>query len=161
MDLTQIRELLTQVQTGARVTTAIGDPVQIGNRVIIPVAEICYGAGGGGGGSSMKAEHQEGCGCHTGNGEASAEAEHNEGCGCHTGTGEASAKAEYQEGCGGGGHGGSGAGAHARIRPLGCWVISPNEERWLPAVDVNRLILVIGGVLMLGILTVRAIARHR
>ena len=120
MDLTQLRELFTQVQTGARVTTAIGEPVQIGNRVIIPVAEIGYGGGGGGGDASANAEHKENCGCGRG----------------------------------------AGGGAGVRIRPLGCWVISPSEERWLPAVDVNRLILVIGGVLALGILTVRAIARH-
>lgn len=114
MDLTQVRELLTQVQTGARVTTAIGEPVPVGHRVVIPVAEIGYGGGGGGG--------------------------------------EASATAEPGAG--------AGIGAGVRIRPLGCWVISPTEERWLPAVDVNRLILVLGGVLMLGLLTVRALARH-
>ncbi len=114
--LSQIRDLLTQVQTGARITTAIGEPVQVGNRVIIPVAEVGYGGGGGGGGGKTP------------------EAE------C--------------EGLGGGG------GVGVRIRPLGCWIISPTEERWLPAVDVNRLILVIGAVLMLGMVTVRAFARR-
>ena len=47
MDIAQIRDLLTQIQQGARVSTAIGEPMQMGDRMIIPVAEISYGGGGG------------------------------------------------------------------------------------------------------------------
>jgi len=118
MELTQIRDLLTQIQTGARVTSAIGEPVQIGDRVVLPVVEVRYG-GGGGGGFGKASEH------------------------------------EKAEGSGGGGGGG------VHIRPLGCWVISSKDERWIPALDINRVILAAGGILTLALLTIRAIARRR
>lgn len=62
MDIGMLRELLSQVQAGARVSTAIGEPVTIGERVIIPVAEIAYGGGGGGGGGKGQPELGEGSG---------------------------------------------------------------------------------------------------
>lgn len=117
MELSHIRDLLTQVQAGARVTTAIGEPIQVGDRIIISVAEVSYGGGGGGGGGH-------------------------------------SAEAEKAEGAGGGG------GVGVNIRPLGCWVISPNDEKWIPALDINRLILVAGAIVTLSLVTIRAITRR-
>lgn len=116
MDFTGIRDLITQMQTGARVSTAIGEPVTVGDRIVVPVAEISYGGGGGGGGG---------------------------------------ADAEKQ-GEGGGGGGGGGV----KIRPLGCWVIGPCDQQWLPAVDVNRALVIFGSVAVLLLLTIRALARH-
>lgn len=118
MDITAIRELLHQVQTGARISTAVGEPVQVGERVVIPVAEVAYGGGGGGGMTPEGADVKE------------------------------------ARGSGGGGGGG------IRIRPLGCWVIGPDEEIWLPAVDVNRLALMVGGIATLFLLTIRALLRR-
>ncbi|HEY3376319.1 MAG TPA: spore germination protein GerW family protein [Armatimonadota bacterium] len=118
MDISQVRDLLNQVQTGARITTAVGEPVTVGERVVIPVAEVAYGGGGGGGGGR-------------------------------------SPQADDLEGSGGGGGGG------VRIRPLGCWVIGPDDERWLPAIDANRLVIMAGTLAMVLLFTVRAIVRHR
>lgn len=118
MDIGQIRDLLTQVQAGARVSTAVGEPVQVGDRVVIPVAEIAYGGGGGGGGGKAP-------------------------------------QVEQAEGSGGGGGGG------VRVRPLGCWVIGPDYEQWLPAIDMNRAIVMAGGIAMLLLLTIRTIIRRR
>ena len=118
MDMTQIHDFLSQVQTDARVSTAIGEPVQMQDRLLIPVAEIAYG-GGGGAGSGKSAEP------------------------------------ETAEGSGGG------VGVGVRIRPLGCWIMDQNGERWLPAIDVNRAILVGGTVLGLLLLTLRTIATRR
>ncbi len=117
MEIGAIRDLLTQVQTGARVSTAVGEPVTVGERVIIPVVEVAYGGGGGGGG----------------------------------GKGEA----ETGEGSGGGGGGG------VRLRPLGAWVIDQDSERWVPALDVNRLVLVAGTLAALLLVTIRIIATRR
>lgn len=63
MELSVIRDLLTRGQASARVTTAIGDPVTVGDRVVIPVAEIIYaGSEGGGGGATAQADSGEGGG---------------------------------------------------------------------------------------------------
>ena len=115
--LSSVRDLLSQVQAGARVTTAIGEPVQIGERLVIPAAEITYCGGGGGGGGKMI------------------------------------------EQAGGEGRGGGG-GAGVRIRPLGCWVIGPQGEYWLPALDVNRAVIIAGSILMLFMLTIKMLVRR-
>ena len=118
MDITQFKDLLGQVQTGAHVTTAIGEAIPVGNRVVIPVVEIAYGGGGGGGGGK-------------------------------------STRNEQMEGAGGGG------GVGVRVRPLGCWVIGPDDERWLPALDINHVILLAGSISMLLLVTIRALIRRR
>ena len=115
MDMVQVRELISQFQVGARVSTAIGEPVTVGERVIIPVAEVAYGGGGGGGGGQLTQDQTAGSG------------------------------------------GGGGGGVH--VRPLGCWVIGPDEELWVPALDVNRIIIVGSAVFSLLLLTIRAIVK--
>jgi len=117
MDIGQLRDLFSQVQAGARVSTAVGDPVQVGERVVIPVAEVAYGGGGGGGSGKVNTEQGEG--------------------------------------------GGGGGGGGMRIRPLGCWVIGPDEEIWVPAVDLSRLIVAGSAVLALLLITIRAIALRK
>lgn len=119
MDICDIRDLFSQIQTGARVSTAIGEPVQMGERMIIPVAEVAYGGGGGGGGGTTPAQETT------------------------------------IEGRGVGGGGG------VRVRPLGCWVIDPAGERWIPAIDVNRAILVGGTIITLAVITLRTIVLNR
>lgn len=112
MDVSQWRDVLTQVQAGARVSTAVGEPIPVGERVVIPVVQIAYGGGGGGG------QRQ---------------------------AGEPS----------------SGGGGGVRIRPLGCWVIGPDSERWVPSLDVNRLTAIAGSIIILLLLTIRALAKCR
>jgi uncharacterized spore protein YtfJ len=68
---------------------------------------------------------------------------------------------------GGGGEGaagegkGSGSGFGMGARPVGAFVIREGELSWRPAVDVNRIIL--GGqvVMVVALLTVRAIVKAR
>jgi uncharacterized spore protein YtfJ len=112
-----IAQLLSQVQNGARVSTAVGDPVQVGDRVVIPVAEVAYGGGGGGGSGKANTEQAEG--------------------------------------------GGGGGGGGVRIRPLGCWVIGPDDELWIPSLDVNRMIMLGGAIFALLLVTIRTIALRR
>ncbi|WP_250556197.1 sporulation protein [Pseudonocardia lacus] len=64
------------------------------------------------------------------------------GAGSGTGPGE--------EGGSGGGFGG---------RPVGAFVLSQGTARWQPAVDVNRLVLVVAAVAVLALLTARRVAR--
>ncbi len=58
------------------------------------------------------------------------------------------------------GHGGGG-GFGVRSRPSGAWVIEDGVVRWMPAVDVNRIVL--GGqiVALAGILALRSIFGKR
>lgn len=118
MELSQLHDLLEQVQAGARVSTAIGEPITVGERVVIPVVEVAYGGGGGGGGASGLA-------------------------------------ADAPAGSGGGGGGG------IRVRPLGCWVIDADSEKWVPAVDTNRLMIMLGSITMLLLVTIRTLAKRR
>jgi uncharacterized spore protein YtfJ len=76
--------------------------------------------------------------------------------------------ARLQGGAGGGtgedpqGQGrGSGSGFGVTARPVGAFIIRDGDLNWRPAVDVNRIIL--GGqvVLVVALLTIRAIIRTR
>jgi uncharacterized spore protein YtfJ len=71
--------------------------------------------------------------------------------------------AKIAGGAGGGGDqnmpqaGGLGFGVMAR--PAGAFVIKGNEVRWQPALDLNRVILMGQVVAIVGLLTVRAVAK--
>jgi uncharacterized spore protein YtfJ len=56
---------------------------------------------------------------------------------------------------------GSGSGFGLSARPVGAYVVRDGELHWRPAVDVNRIVL--GGqlVMVVALLTVRAIVRAR
>jgi uncharacterized spore protein YtfJ len=66
-------------------------------------------------------------------------------------------------GGGGGGHDqqgqeGEGGGFGIRARPSGAFVITDGQVRWRPAVDVNRVIMIIGAI---AVATLLAWARSR
>ena len=56
---------------------------------------------------------------------------------------------------------GSGVGFGATGRPTGAFVVKGDEVSWVPAVDVNRIVLGFQVVLVVFFLTVRAIAKSR
>lgn len=56
---------------------------------------------------------------------------------------------------------GSGAGFGMAARPAGVYVIKEGDVRWLPAVDVNRIVLGAQIVAVVFLLVVRSIARAR
>jgi uncharacterized spore protein YtfJ len=56
---------------------------------------------------------------------------------------------------------GSGGGLGWTGHPCGVVVLRDGEARWLPALDVNRLVSAVAVVLVAGALAVRAIARPR
>lgn len=70
-------------------------------------------------------------------------------------------------GGGGGGEGpdgqgkGEGGGFGISARPSGAYVIKGGEVTWQPAVDVNRVVAVVGAAVIVGFLSVRSIARAR
>jgi uncharacterized spore protein YtfJ len=55
---------------------------------------------------------------------------------------------------------GGGGGMGVRIRPLGCWVIGPKDETWLPAIDINRAIVIVAGLVCMILATVRVLAKR-
>ena len=107
-----VREMLSQVQAGANVATAIGQPITVGERVVIPAVEVAYMGGGGGGRMALE-------------------------------------------------QGGGGGGGAVRVRPLGCWIIGPHGEIWLPALDINRTVIIAGSIATLFLLLLKALARRR
>lgn len=67
-------------------------------------------------------------------------------------------------GGGGGGHDqhdqeGEGGGFGVRGRPSGAYVIKDGNVRWVPAVDVNRVIAVVGVVACVALLTKARLAK--
>jgi uncharacterized spore protein YtfJ len=76
--------------------------------------------------------------------------------------------ARVQGGAGGGsgedpqGQGrGSGSGFGVTARPVGAFIIQGGELSWRPAVDVNRIILGGQAVVIIALLTLRAIVKAR
>ena len=55
----------------------------------------------------------------------------------------------------------AGGGAGMRARPVGAFVIKDGDVSWLPAVDVTRVILGAQIVMVVALLTVRAIVKAR
>jgi uncharacterized spore protein YtfJ len=56
---------------------------------------------------------------------------------------------------------GSGSGFGVTARPVGAYVLREGELSWRPAVDVNRIILGGQAVVIVALLTIRAIIRAR
>jgi uncharacterized spore protein YtfJ len=56
---------------------------------------------------------------------------------------------------------GSGSGFGVTARPVGAYVLREGELSWRPAVDVNRIILGGQAVVIVGLLTIRAIIKAR
>jgi uncharacterized spore protein YtfJ len=71
-------------------------------------------------------------------------------------------------GGGGGGNGedkhgqrGEGAGLGLVARPVGAFVIKDGKVRWQPAIDVNRLVTILGAIAVAGLWTGRGLHRRR
>jgi uncharacterized spore protein YtfJ len=69
-------------------------------------------------------------------------------------------------GGGGGGHDkdgqeGEGGGFGVGARPAGAYVIKDGNVRWMPAVDVNRIVAILGAVIVMFLLTRARIVRVR
>ncbi|MFI7673693.1 spore germination protein GerW family protein [Actinophytocola sp. NPDC049390] len=69
---------------------------------------------------------------------------------------------------GGGGNGrdeqgrqGEGGGLGLTARPVGAYVIADGVVRWEPAVDVNRIVAVVGSVAVAGLLFAARAVKHR
>ena len=62
---------------------------------------------------------------------------------------------------GGDGTGGSGGGFGLDVRPVGAFVIRGDDVTWLPAIDVNRIILGAQLVAIIALLSWRSVAKAR
>ncbi|MBA8807104.1 hypothetical protein [Promicromonospora sukumoe] len=123
-DLNRISEALT----GAfGVRQVYGDPVERDGTLVIPAARVATGGGSGGGGGSEPGGHHGGAATvdDATTGDAEGEA------GVET-SGEADTLGEG---------GGGGFGFGRRAEPAGALVVDDQGVRWVPAVDVNRIVL--------------------
>lgn len=71
--------------------------------------------------------------------------------------------AKVRGGGGGGGdnHENGGAGFGLTARPVGAYVVRDGKVGWEPAVDVNRIVLGMQVVVVIGLLVLRSILRRR
>ncbi|WP_285101612.1 hypothetical protein [Promicromonospora sp. MEB111] len=127
-DLNRISEALT----GAfGVRQVYGDPVERDGTLVIPAARVATGGGSGGGGGTEPGGHHAKAG--------DAKAGDAEGGEAGPGT-EADTEADGEAGALGEG-GGGGFGFGRRAEPAGALVVDDQGVRWVPAVDVNRIVL--------------------
>ncbi|MFJ3407207.1 hypothetical protein [Promicromonospora sp. NPDC090134] len=121
-DLNRISEALT----GAfGVRQVYGEPIERDGTLVIPAARVATGGGSGGGGGSEPGGH------HATGGDAEG------GAGAAP---DADAEADGETGALGEG-GGGGFGFGRRAEPAGAIVVDDQGVRWVPAVDVNRIVL--------------------
>ncbi|MFI2363502.1 hypothetical protein [Promicromonospora sp. NPDC019610] len=121
-DLNRISEALT----GAfGVRQVYGEPIEREGTLVIPAARVATGGGsGGGGGSEPGGRHATDSGAE---GEAGTAA-------------DADTESDGEAGTLGEG-GGGGFGFGRRAEPAGAIVVDDQGVRWVPAVDVNRIVL--------------------
>ncbi|MGW2095152.1 hypothetical protein [Promicromonospora sukumoe] len=123
-DLNRISEALT----GAfGVRHVYGDPVERDGTLVIPAARVATGGGSGGGGGTEPGGHH---------GDADTVDDATAG----DTEGEAGVETAGEAGALGEG-GGGGFGFGRRAEPAGALVLDDQGVRWVPAVDVNRIVL--------------------
>lgn len=49
-----LQSMSEKLGADARVARVFGEPIQAGDRIVVPVAKVCYGFAGGGGGTSQE-----------------------------------------------------------------------------------------------------------
>lgn len=114
-DLSRISETLAEA-FGAR--EVYGEPVERDGAIVIPAVRVWSGGGAGGGGGTEP--------------DGAAGAAPSEDPADPAGRTEPSALAEGE---------GSGFGFGRRAEPAGAFVVDEHGVRWVPAIDVNRIVL--------------------
>ncbi|MEJ5310206.1 MAG: spore germination protein GerW family protein [Anaerolineae bacterium] len=129
-ELKTLLEKIGSIGDEINVDAVFGKPETVGDRVLIPVAEIAYGFGAGlgmgGQGECCCAESgdKEAC-CCADKDEAGACCEHDESCECEC----------HAEGAGGGGGGGGGGVA----RPIAYIEVGPDGAKVEPIMDEQKI----------------------
>ena len=125
-ELKALLEKIGSVGDEINVDAVFGKPETVGDRVLIPVAEIAYGFGAGmgtgGPGCCCGGHDEEAAECCECEGECDDECE----CECHT---------EHGEGAGGGGGGGG------RARPIAYIEVGPEGTSVEPIMDEQKIAL--------------------
>ncbi len=131
-ELNVLLEKIGSIGDEINVDAVFGKPQTVGDRVLIPVAEIAYGFGAGlgtgGPGECCCAESddEEAC-CGVDEDETEACCEHDEGCECEC----------HDEGAGSGGGGGAGG----RARPIAYIEVGPDGTKVEPIMDEQKIAL--------------------
>jgi uncharacterized spore protein YtfJ len=106
-----------------------GEPIERNGTLVIPAARVATGGGAGGGGGTEPGARAE------------ADAQRPEGV-AGTPGGTSPDRADDDTGSGALGEGGGGGfGFGRRAEPAGAIVMDDQGVRWVPAVDVNRIVL--------------------
>lgn len=131
-ELKTLLEKIGSIGDEINVDAVFGKPETVGDRVLIPVAEIAYGFGAGVGTSGSgecccaESDDEEAC-CCADEDEAEACCEHDESCECE----------RHDEGAGSGGGGGGGGVA----RPIAYIEVGPEGTKVEPIMDEQKIAL--------------------
>lgn len=120
-----------------RTNRVYADPITVGDTTIIPAARVGGGGGVGGGTGPVVTARPADSGAQ---GTAAAGAQE---------------QADTAQGSGEGEGGGFGFGG----RPIGAFIVKDGKVSWQPAVDVNRLMLVVGAVAIAALVAARGIVK--
>jgi uncharacterized spore protein YtfJ len=140
-------EKIGSVVDNINVDAVFGKPETVGDRVLIPVAEIAYGFGAGFGTAAPECcSEEEACCCHD-----------EEACSCHEEAGEEGeccVEADEEHTCceaetgkeDAGAAGGGGGGAGGRARPIAYIEVGPDGTKVEPIMDEQKIAL--AGILL-------------
>lgn len=138
MSATQIESIVERLQRSANVRSVFGDPIERGDKTVVPVARAAFGFGGGYGSGGVASGGEPGSeSAKRGGGESSRAGEHR--------------TAEPRAGGGGGG---------AAAAPVGVLEIADDGTRFVRFGERRRSLALLGAGFAAGVLVGRRVGRE-
>ena len=147
MTADDVKAMLERFRDTVTVKRVYGDPIERDGVMVIPAANVRGGWGGGGGGAAGRA------------GELAAEGEAASLTGAASASGIEGAEGELEAQARAVGGFGYGVGGGVTVSPAGAYVIRGDDVEWVPAVDVNRTIVIGCVTAVISLLVLRGMLR--
>jgi len=147
MTADDVKAMLERFRDTVTVKRVYGDPIERDGVMVIPAANVRGGWGGGGGGAAGRA------------GELAAEGEATSLTGAASEPGIEGAEGELEAQARAVGGFGYGVGGGVTVSPAGAYVIRGDDVEWVPAVDVNRTIVIGCVTAVISLLVLRGMLR--
>ena len=142
-----VKAMLERFRDAVTVKRVYGDPIERDGVMVIPAANVRGGWGCGGGGAAGRA------------GELAAEGEAASLTGAASASGIEGAEGELEAQARAVGGFGYGVGGGVTVSPAGAYVIRGDDVEWVPAVDVNRTIVIGCVTAVISLLVLRGMLR--
>jgi uncharacterized spore protein YtfJ len=144
-----VKAMLERFRDAVTVKRVYGDPIERDGVMVIPAANVRGGWGGGGGGAAGRAAELA----------AEGEAVASTGAASEPGIEGAEREGELEAQARAVGGFGYGVGGGVTVSPAGAYVIRGDDVEWVPAVDVNRTIVIGCVTAVISLLVLRGMLR--